>query len=368
MSEWVEYMTFHGVSPMADLREKNGHHEPWKVDYFGVGNENWGCGGNMTPEYYANEYRRYQTYVRNYDEKKKINKICCGANVDDYHWTEGVLKTCFDHTPENLHGFMDLLSLHYYVIPETWEDKGSSTDFDEEGWYKTMNKALYMDTLIKGHGAIMDQYDPEKKIGMSVDEWGAWYNTEPGTNPGFLYQQNTVRDALIAGITLNIFNKHCDRVKMANLAQMVNVLQAVLLTEGEQMVKTPTYHVMHMYRHHQGASLLESSLTNVDAIGPDEWVVPKVTESVSENAQGVITITLNNLSIEDTEKVDVQFARGGYQVVEAHIVTDPDMHAHNTFEAPENVTEKEFYGFEMTEKGMVITLPPNSVVEIRVAR
>jgi alpha-N-arabinofuranosidase len=368
MSEWVEYMTFNGVSPMADLRAENGSKEPWKVDYFGVGNENWGCGGNMTPEYYANEYRRYQTYVRNYDEKKKINKICCGANVDDYHWTEGVLKTCFDHTPKNLHGFMDLLSLHYYVIPETWEDKGSSLEFNDEGWYKTMNKALYMDTLIKGHAAIMDQYDPEKTIGMSVDEWGAWYNTEPGTNPGFLYQQNTVRDALIAGITLNIFNKHCDRVKMANLAQMVNVLQAVLLTEGEQMIKTPTYHVMHMYRHHQGASLLDSSLTQVDAVGPDEWVVPKVTESVSENAQGVITITLNNLSIEAVEKVDVQFARSGYQVVEAHIVSDSDMHAHNTFEAPETVTEKTFTGYELTEKGMTVTLPCNSVVEIRVAR
>jgi alpha-N-arabinofuranosidase len=368
MSDWVEYMTFNGVSPMADLRAENGSKEPWKVDYFGVGNENWGCGGNMTPEYYANEYRRYQTYVRNYDEKKKINKICCGANVDDYHWTEGVLKTCFDHTPKNLHGFMDLLSLHYYVIPETWEDKGSSLEFNDEGWYKTMNKALYMDTLIKGHAAIMDQYDPEKTIGMSVDEWGAWYNTEPGTNPGFLYQQNTVRDALIAGITLNIFNKHCDRVKMANLAQMVNVLQAVLLTEGEQMIKTPTYHVMHMYRHHQGASLLDSSLTQVDAVGPDEWVVPKVTESVSENAQGVITITLNNLSIEAVEKVDVQFARSGYQVVEAHIVSDSDMHAHNTFEAPENVTEKTFTGYELTEKGMTVTLPCNSVIEIRVAR
>jgi alpha-N-arabinofuranosidase len=368
MSEWVEYMTFNGVSPMADLRAENGSKEPWKVDYFGVGNENWGCGGNMTPEYYANEYRRYQTYVRNYDEKKKINKICCGANVDDYYWTEGVLKTCFDHTPKNLHGFMDLLSLHYYVVPETWEDKGSSLEFNDEGWYKTMNKALYMDTLIKGHAAIMDQYDPEKTIGMSVDEWGAWYNTEPGTNPGFLYQQNTVRDALIAGITLNIFNKHCDRVKMANLAQMVNVLQAVLLTEGEQMIKTPTYHVMHMYRHHQGASLLDSSLTQVDAVGPDEWVVPKVTESVSENAQGVITITLNNLSIEAVEKVDVQFARSGYQVVEAHIVSDSDMHAHNTFEAPETVTEKTFTGYELTEKGMTVTLPCNSVVEIRVAR
>jgi alpha-N-arabinofuranosidase len=368
MSEWVEYMTFSGVSPMADLREKNGSAEPWKVDYFGVGNESWGCGGNMTPQYYANEYRRYQTFVRNYDDKKKIKKVCCGANVDDYHWTEGVLETCFDHTPENLHGFMDLLSLHYYVVPETWEDKGSATEFNEDGWYRTMNKALYMETLIKGHAAIMDKYDPGKVIGLSVDEWGTWYNCEPGTNPGFLYQQNTVRDALVAGITLNIFNKHSDRVKMANLAQMVNVLQAVLLTEGEQMIKTPTYHVLHMYRHHQGAQLLESSLTNVDAIGPDEWVVPKVTESVSENEQGVITITLNNLSIESTEKVDIQFARSGYQVVEAHVVSDSDMHARNTFEAPETVTEKEFTGYGQTPDGLTVTLPCSSVVEIRVAR
>jgi alpha-N-arabinofuranosidase len=368
MSEWVEYMTFAGVSPMADLRKKNGSETPWTVDYFGVGNENWGCGGNMTPQFYANEYRRYQTYVRNYDDKKKIKKVCCGANVDDYHWTEGVLETCFDHTPKDFHGFMDLLSLHYYVTPGSWENKGSATEFGSDEWYETLNKALNMETLIKGHAAIMDRYDPEKSIGMSVDEWGAWYACEPGTNPGFLYQQNTVRDALIAGITLNIFNRHCDRVKMANLAQMVNVLQSVLLTEGEQMIKTPTYHVMHMFRHHQGAQLLESSLSNVEPIGPDEWVVPKVTESVSENEQGVITITLNNLSIEEVEKVDVEFKRSGYQVIEARIVSDADMHAHNTFEAPERVTEKEFTGYELTSQGLTVTLPCCSVVELRVTR
>jgi alpha-N-arabinofuranosidase len=368
MSEWVEYMTFAGVSPMADLRKKNGSETPWTVDYFGVGNENWGCGGNMTPQFYANEYRRYQTYVRNYDDKKKIKKVCCGANVDDYHWTEGVLETCFDHTPKDFHGFMDLLSLHYYVTPGSWENKGSATEFGSDEWYETMNKALNMESLIKGHAAIMDRYDPEKTIGMSVDEWGAWYACEPGTNPGFLYQQNTVRDALIAGITLNIFNRHCDRVKMANLAQMVNVLQSVLLTEGEQMIKTPTYHVMHMFRHHQGAQLLESSLSNVEPIGPDEWVVPKVTESVSENEQGVITITLNNLSIEEVEKVDVEFKRSGYQVIEARIVSDADMHAHNTFEAPERVTEKEFTGYELTTQGLTVTLPCCSVVELRVTR
>lgn len=367
MSEWVEYMTFNGVSPMADLRKKNGHEQPWKVDFFGVGNENWGCGGNMTPEFYANEYRRYQTYVRNYDPEKPIKKVCCGANVDDYFWTEGVMKTCFSHA-EWAHGFMDYLSLHYYVHPEGWEIKGSSTDFDGEVWYKTLNKALHMDELITRHGTIMDKYDPEKKVGMCVDEWGAWYTCEPGTNPGFLYQQNTVRDALIAGITLNIFNKHSDRVKIAALAQMVNVLQSVLLTEGDKMIKTPTYHVMHMYRHHQGAKLLESSVTGIDEIGTDEWKVPKVTESVSKDKDGIITITLNNLSIESAEDVEVQLANGVYKVVEARIVTNSDMHAHNTFEAPEEVIEKDFDDYEVKGENILVKLPVNSVVEMRLQK
>lgn len=367
MSEWVEYMTFNGVSPMADLRKKNGHEQPWKVDFFGVGNENWGCGGNMTPEFYANEYRRYQTYVRNYDPEKPIKKVCCGANVDDYFWTEGVMKTCFSHA-EWAHGFMDYLSLHYYVHPEGWEIKGSSTDFDGEVWYKTLNKALHMDELITRHGTTMDKYDPEKKVGMCVDEWGAWYTCEPGTNPGFLYQQNTVRDALIAGITLNIFNKHSDRVKIAALAQMVNVLQSVLLTEGDKMIKTPTYHVMHMYRHHQGAKLLESSVTGIDEIGTDEWKVPKVTESVSKDKDGIITITLNNLSIESAEEVEVQLANGVYKVVEARIVTNSDMHAHNTFEAPEEVTEKDFNDYEVKGENISVKLPVNSVVEMRLQK
>ena len=212
MSEWVEYITFEGVSPMADLRKKNGHEKPWKLDFFGVGNENWGCGGNMNPDFYANEYRRYQTYVRNYHPDYPIHKVCCGANVDDYEWTSEVLKTTHNHCLKDLHGNMDGLSLHYYVHPEGWEIKGSATDFDDKVWYKSLNKALFMETLIERHGHIMDEYDPEKKIGMIVDEWGAWYTVEPGTNPGFLYQQNTMRDALFAVITMNIFNKHCDRV------------------------------------------------------------------------------------------------------------------------------------------------------------
>lgn len=366
MSEWVEYMTFRGVSPMADLRKENGHEEPWKVDYFGVGNENWGCGGNMTPEFYGNEYRRYQTYVRQYDEKNPIRKVACGANVDDYHWTEGVLRTCFDHTPEPFHGFMDFISLHYYVHPEGWEIKGSATDYDDLTWYKTLSKAYYIDELIRRHSAIIDQYDPEKKIGLSVDEWGTWFTVEPGTNPGFLYQQSTVRDALVAGISLNIFNKHCDRVRMACIAQMVNVLQAVILTDGEKMLKTPTWHVFRMYRHHQGGELLESEVTGVSEIGIDEWQVPEITESVSEK-DGIITITVNNLSVTDDKELTVQFAEDkAYEVVEANIVTSGDVHDMNTFDAPDTVKVEEFGGCRAEGNRLVLTLPKASVVEIRV--
>lgn len=367
MAEWVEYMTFEGVSPMADLRKENGHEKPWKVDYFGVGNENWGCCGNMNPEHYANEYRRYQTFVKNLDpDKEPIQKVCCGANVDDYYWTKDVMKTCFAHVEKKNHGNMDYLSLHYYVHPEGWEVKGSATEFDEEVWYKTLSKALYMDELIERHGTIMDRFDPQKKIGMSIDEWGTWFTCEPGTNPGFLYQQNTVRDALVAGVTMNIFNKHCDRVKMACIAQTVNVLQAMILTEGEKMIKTPTYYVFHMYRHHQGANLISSELTGVEDIGMGEWYVPQVTESVSEK-DGIITITLNNLSATDCLEMDVQFTGDrDYEVVEANVVTHQDMHAYNTFEEPDRVKEETFDDYTLEGGRMKLKLPACCVMEIRV--
>lgn len=366
MSEWVEYMTFGGLSPMSELRKKNGHEEPWTIDYFGVGNENWGCGGNMRPQYYADLYRRFQTYVRIYDPEHPIKKICGGANVDDYDWTKKVLDTCFDHAIPEAHGFMDGLSLHYYVHPEGWEIKGPSTEFDHEVWYKTMSKALYMDELVTKHGKIMDTYDPEKKIGMIVDEWGGWYTAEPGTNPGFLYQQNTVRDALIAGITLNIFNQHCDRVKMACIAQMINVLQAMILTDGDKMIKTPTYHVFHQYRYHQGAELLDTQITDDSLIGPGEWRVPEVTESVSIDKDGITTVTLANLSADDAQDIDISFAeKKDFEVQEATVVTG-EIHAHNTFEAPDEVTEEKFTGFKKTDDGLVATLPAASVTMLRI--
>ncbi|MDE6055966.1 MAG: alpha-N-arabinofuranosidase, partial [Lachnospiraceae bacterium] len=262
--------------------------------------------------------------------------------------------------------FMDGLSMHYYVHPEGWENKGSATKFDEKTWYKTLYKALYIEDLIKMHTTVMDKYDPEKKIGLICDEWGTWFTCEPGTNPGFLYQQNTMRDALVAGLTLNIFNKHCDRVKMANLAQTVNVLQAVILTDGPKMLLTPTYYVLHMYKYHQDAELVESYIDGTKEIGMDEdYMVPNLQESVSVDKDGVVTVTLNNLSVTDSEEMEIAFTELHPSDVTAAIVTN-EMDAYNTFENPDKVKEAWFKDFKITDRGVIFTMPACSVVQFRV--
>ena len=365
MAEWIEYMTFDGVSPMSDLRRKNGREKPWKIDYFGVGNENWGCGGNMTPDYYGNLYRRYQTFVKDYSGNGCMQKICCGASADDYQWTEDVLKTTFHHTQKQFHGFMDGLSLHYYTVPGDWDQKGNATEFDEEDWYRTMKKAVFMEELISKHSYIMDKYDPEKKIGMIIDEWGCWFDVEPGTHPGFLFQQNTIRDALVACVSLNIFNKHCDRVRMANIAQMVNVLQSVILTEGTKMLLTPTYYVFHMYQCHQNARLLES-FVETKQIGTEKEKIPDLTESVSMDAEGNIHITIGNLSPIDDNQIEIEFSDKKVNELEATILTGP-MTGHNTFDNPNMIRESEFKDYIIADSGNILfTLPPSSVLHMEV--
>ena len=263
-------------------------------------------------------------------------------------------------------GYKHGLSLHYYVHPGGWDNKGSATKFDEAVWYTTMAKALYMEELIKRHGAIMDRYDPEKKIGMIVDEWGDWFDVEPGTNPGFLYQQNTMRDALVAGVSLNIFNKHCDRVKMACIAQMVNVLQSVILTEGPKMILTPTYHVFHMYKYHQDAELVESCIEDNKMIGVDDaYRVPFLDESVSVGKDGYVNVTLANLSTNEDAPVEMSFMELAPKEITAAVLKG-EMHAHNTFDEPENVKEEVFDAYEVKDGKVCFTAPAGSVISFRI--
>ncbi|MGM0369986.1 MAG: alpha-N-arabinofuranosidase [Bacillota bacterium] len=354
MQQWVEYMTFPGQSPMANLRKENGREEPWDLTYFGVGNENWGWGGFMRPEYYSDLYRRYQTFVRNYGDND-IYKIACGANVDDYNWTDVVMKQAGDH--------LDGLSFHYYVHPGGWEDKKAATGFAEDEWFETMQKTLRMDKLISKHSTIMDKYDPEKRVGLIVDEWGGWYKVKEGTEPGFLYQQNTIRDALIAGVTLNIFNSHSDRVEMANIAQTVNVLQAMILTKEEQMVLTPTYHVFEMYKVHQDATLLDLDL-ETEEYQYGEESIPSISVSASKDDEGTINITLCNMNPNQDIKVETRLdgLEEEVQELNGRVLTADKLDAHNTFDQPDAIQPTEFSAAKLTASGLEVTVPNKSVV------
>jgi alpha-N-arabinofuranosidase len=358
LSQWIEYMTATTNSAMSDLRRKNGRDEPWKIPFVGIGNESWGCGGDMTPEYYSDNFRRYNEFVKNYPGNK-IYRIASGSNGDDTNWTEVLMK--------NVGARMNGLSLHYYTLPSgnNWQHKGSATEFGEDEWFSTLKNAQRMDDLVTRHSAIMDRYDPQKKVGLVVDEWGAWYDVEPGTNPGFLYQQNTLRDALVAGITLNIFNQHCDRVKMAAVSQLANVLQAMILTDKEKMIVTPSYYVFEMFVPHHDATLLPSELQSADYEFSTNKI-PAVSASASKDKSGKIHVTLCNLNPNQPAEVAVDLQGATAQKISGQVLTAPEMNAHNTFENPDAIKPADFSAFKTTADGFTVTLPSKSVVALEV--
>jgi alpha-N-arabinofuranosidase len=366
MSQWVEYVTFDGMSPMADLRRENGRSEPWKLKYFGVGNENWGCGGRMTAEYYADLYRRYGVYARNYGQNR-LYRIACGARNDDYHWTEVLMAKAGDEAwPGG--PYMDGLALHYYTCLERLPDgarRGSATQFDEAEWMEIIFKGLLMDELVRKHATIMDKYDPAKKVAMIVDEWGTWYAVEPGTHPRFLYQQNTIRDAIVAATTLDIFNHYCDRVRMANIAQTVNVLQAMILTEGEKLLLTPSYHVFEMYTVHQDALLAPMELQS-ERYEYAGYSVPAVSASASVDADGKLHITLSNAN--PHKDISMRgFVRGlKASEVQGRVLQGAAMNAHNTFEKPNEVKPVAFTGATISGEELTIQIPKMSVVALEI--
>ena len=358
MSKWVEYITFDGESPMANLRKENGREKPWSVKFWGVGNENWGCGGNMTAQFYSDQYRRYATYCRNYGDNR-LMKIAGGPNGGDVNWTETLMKNIGT-------GRMWGLSMHYYTVPKGWGPggKGSATDFDEEEYMITMQKSLQMDELIRRHTEVMDMYDPKKKVALCVDEWGAWYDVEPGTNPGFLYQQNTLRDALLCASILNIFHHHCDRVRMANIAQMVNVLQAIILTKDDQMVLTPTYHVYNMYKVHQDAKMIPVELL-VPQYTCGTRSVPAVNASASIDKDGVTHISLVNIDPHNEVEISCRLDDLKAAQASANILTADALNVCNTFEAPQNIVLKPFKQVKLKKDGTLsLTMPAKSVITV----
>lgn len=349
MSEWIEYMTSDAESPLTEQRKKNGRAEPWKLEYLGVGNENWGCGGNMRPEYYADVYKRYQTFCRNYSGNR-LYRIACGPSSADYNWTEVMMKNLDSNN-------VDAIDLHYYTMP-VWPEMESATDFDDELYYKTIAAANFSDELITRHSEIMNRYDPEKKIGLVIGEWGCWHKVEEGTNPGFLYQQNTMRDAIVAAIELNVFNRHSDRVVMANLAQAVNVLQSVILTEGDKMIKTPTYHVFDLFKTHQNNEAVYCYTQNENMSEGKNAPMISVSASVNEKS---MTVTVANCSL--TEEAAVECSIFGFKAssVSCRILTN-EAHSYNDFDCPDRVSITEHTAV-IKDNVLKLNIPPCAVVE-----
>jgi alpha-N-arabinofuranosidase len=351
--EWIEYMTSDSKSALADLRRQNGRQKPWKLPYFGVGNESWGCGGNMRPEYYADEYRRFASFIKSYSGNR-IQKIASGANEDDYNWTEVLMSKA----ARQLQGF----SLHFYTVPTgKWEHKGSATVFGEDEWYSTLVRTLRMNELIQKHSAIMDKYDPQKHVGLIVDEWGTWYDSEPGKDLGILYQQNSMRDAIVAGINLNIFNQHGDRVQMANIAQTINVLQAMILTDKERMILTPTYHVFDMYKVHQNGTLIP-----VEVTAPEykfgQVSIPSLHASASRDGSGRLHISIVNLDPNRSAEVSMRIAGASVGNITGRVLTAPAMNTTNTFDKPDAIKPAPFTGLKVEAGRILLNLPSKSVV------
>jgi alpha-N-arabinofuranosidase len=355
MAEWVEYMTYESGSSLAEERRANGRDKPWKVPFFGIGNEMWGCGGHMTPEFAANLHRQFQTFVK-VPAGVEVTKVAAGANGDDYNWTEVMMNIAGKH--------MDALSVHYYTVPGGWPPRKSSFEFDEAAWIETLASALKVDELLRKHIEVMDRHDPEGKVDLYLDEWGTWYEAYPGTNPGFLQQQNTLRDALVSSIHFDVMTRYAKRVKMANIAQMVNVLQAMILTEDEKMVLTPTYHVFEMYTPWQDATHLPFEL-KTPQYRHGETSVPAVHGSAVRAKDGQVYVALSNLDPDRAATVSASVTGLQVSTVSGRVLTGAAITAHNTFEQPEQVRPVAFDGATVSGGTLSVELPAKSVVMLR---
>lgn len=359
-SNWIEYVTSDVDSEVTRRRKQNGREKPWDVKYWGIGNENWGCGGSMNADYYTNVFKRYSTYCNG-----KF-KIASGGEWQDLDWTRTFMQGI-----KKVPGFINVangLSYHYYTICNNWDKKGSSTDFVMDEWYRSMKNTMAMEANLKDHIAIMDEEDPDNKIALIADEWGAWYDVEPGTNPGFLYQQNTLRDAMVAALGLNIFNNNARRVKMANIAQTVNVLQAMILTQDEEMVKTPTFYVFKMYKVHQDALLLPSIVESEKYENGDESI-QALSVSASKDMDGNINITIANVNPSKSAATSIKIEELlNIGSVKGEIISAEKMNSLNDFGKEEEVKSREFDDFKIKKNEIQVELPAKSVVLLTIQK
>jgi alpha-N-arabinofuranosidase len=365
-ADWFEYMTSDKPTTLAKLRAANGHRAPYKVKYLGLGNESWGCGGAMSPEHYVEEMKRFARYTRNYNPAQQapaeaMKAVAVGWDSGNSDYTDAVMKAWKDKVWSwDIQG----VSLHGYTIPNSWEKKGPSVGFGEDEYAKGIRATLKMKNWIAKQSAIMDKYDPEKKVGLYVDEWGIWTDPNPGTNPGFLQQQNTLRDAVIAALNLNLFMRNADRLRGANIAQMINVLQAMILTDGPKMVLTPTYYVYRMYVPFHDATQVSVTLT-AGTYDLGDIHLPQADAVAARDASGRLWLALVNVDPKRPASVRTSFAGMSPRGATGEVLTAATVDAHNSFDQPGTVVPRPFAG-RASGGQLSFDLPPKSVAVVQI--
>ena len=366
-ADWIEYMTSEQQTDLARQRAANGHPAPYKVPFLGIGNESWDCGGNMTPDFYLSQLKMYARFVRNFDPAqqgdKKMLRIAVGPGGPEprfTEWTETVMK---GWKARQWSWDMEGLSLHNYTVIN-WEKKHSATDFGEKEYAEILKKTLEINSLLDTHIGIMDKYDPEKKIALVVDEWGAWYAPTPGTNPGFLVQQNSQRDAVLAALNINIFARRADRIRMANIAQMINVLQAMILTDKDRMLLTPTYHVFKMYVPFQDSTSVPVAF-NAGTYTHGAISLPRIDAIAAKGKDGKLWVAITNLDANRSADVDVRSVGANARSARGQTLTSPKVDSINTFDSPKTVEPKPISARAQGGK-LLLNVPARSVTVVAI--
>ena len=366
-SEWLEYLTTAQPTTLEKERVANGHPAPYKVAYLGLGNESWDCGGNMTPDYYLSQMKIYSRFVRNFNpaqqDKDQMLKIAVGPGGDEPRWTdwtEAIMKAYQSHTWSwDING----LSMHSYTVVK-WPPSYASVGFGENEYSQILKSTLEMEGLISKHSAIMDKYDPQKKVALVVDEWGSWYAPLPGSNPGFLVQQNSLRDAILAALNLNIFARHADRVRMANIAQMINVLQAMIMTDKQKMVLTPTYYVYKMYVPFQDATFVPVSF-DAGTYKHGDITLPRVDAIAAKDKNGVLWLELTNVDPNEPVEIEASVKSLTAKSAAGETLTAPKVDSVNSFDAPDTVVPKPISAQILGGK-VSLRLPPKSITVLSI--
>jgi len=366
-AEWLEYLTTAQQTALAKERAVNGHAAPFKVGYLGIGNESWDCGGNMTSDYYLSQMKIYSRFVRNFNpeqqEKSHMLKIAVGPGGGEARWTEWtetIMKAYQHHTWS---WDIDGLSMHNYTVVK-WPPAFKSVGFGETEYAQILKSTLEMEELINKHSAIMDKYDSQKKVALVVDEWGGWYAPVPGSNPGFLVQQNSIRDAILAALNLNTFARHADRVRMANIAQMINVLQAMIITDKGNMFVTPTYYVFKMYVPFQDATFVPVTF-DAGTYTNGNISLPRVDAIAAKDKTGKVWLEITNVDPNQSAEVEVGVVGIAAKSAVGETLTAPRVDSVNTFDAPNAVAPKPISAKVQGGK-LTLKVEPKSVTVISV--